>query len=157
MAEQEKTLIDIAALAEAIVQDLTAFAKAAGAIEVTEDLKKIDFAALLPTASAKLIKEAGSRITAEITKVRQDQETEIENKERLLEEAIAARRERARLALKDFAVAEGDDAAKIVKAKMEREVKHLTRREAEIKLAKAAKREKTKAETIISGREKGVS
>ena len=154
MGEEENKLINIEELAKAIVQDFAEFEKTASTIALPQDLKQLDFASILPSATVNLLKSVGSRIATESAKVEQEHEAQIEQKDQLLEESIAARQEQIKLILKEIKDDDGNDDTKIIKANIEKDIKKLDRHIEDLKFVKTIKSGKIIRETIISDKVK---
>lgn len=150
MGEEENKLINIEELANAIVQDFAEFEKTASAIELPKDLKQLDFASILPSATVNLLKSVGSRITTASAKIEQEHEAQIKKKDQLLEESITARQEQIKLILKGIKDDDGDDDTKIIKANIEKDIKKFDRRIEDLKFAKTIQSGKIIRETVIS-------
>jgi hypothetical protein len=150
MGEKENNLINIEELANKIAQDFTEFAKTASTIELPKDLKTLDFASILPSATANLVKAVGSRIQTDSAKVQQEHEAQIEKRDQLLEESIAERQQHIKVILKEIKDDEGDDVTKIIKTNLEKDVKKFDRHIEELKFATTMKVGQIKGVTVIS-------
>ena len=134
MGSEEQETKNIDEMAAKMAQDIAALNKKAAEMKLPSDLREIDLAPLVPPGTTGLLKSAFTRLSTESAKVRQEHEAQVQEQSQALEESIDARQQAMKQKMTELekTEAEAGDTARVVRLRMNKEVKRYEQRVVEL-------------------------